>query len=735
MNTKDQDKKRHTSNFPCPVCGGYKELPKGKKERCWGFTSEDGEWCHCTREEYAGPITINPESEAYAHKLNGPCNCGETHNQTQEQTNFSSRSSVVNTTEWIYRDEDRKPYLKVKRLDFEDGGKTYFPLTLINGKWTKGYNKKKPILYHLPEIIESDPNEPIYIAEGEKCVEALRKNGFVASCNPGGAGGSWKDYFSKHLSGRRCILLPDNDEAGENHVQKVAKSLDGKAALIRILKLPNLPKKGDVYDWFQNGGTAEELRQLAENTPEWERPPEPENSPDQPANGLSLRSDLTELGNAERFVKQHGENVRYCHAWKSWLVWNGNVWIVDDSEWAKKLMVDTIKKLYEEAAQTNDENLRIALANHARKSERCTVIKASLQLAEFQNGIPITPDELDSNPMLLTVKNGTINLETREFYPSRRKDFITKVAPVEHDENATCPRFKDFLYEIFDGDYKIIDFVQRAMGYSLTGDISEHCMFIPHGTGRNGKSTLIEIFSELMGDYALTTPVETLLLSRNGNSIPNDVARLKGARFVSAAESAEDRRLNEARIKSLTGGDKSSARFMRGEWFDFKPELKLWLSTNNKPVIKESEKAIWSRIRLIPFDQCFEGNEADKNLLQKLRGELPGILNWALDGLDEWRHRGGLEPPEKVMKAVEDYRNEMDTLTPFFEDCCIEGKEYKVSSKDLYAEYKQYCEESGEKPISQTKFGKRLRERGYWDKRTNTTRFWHGVALRYENEE
>jgi putative DNA primase/helicase len=249
-----------------------------------------------------------------------------------------------------------------------------------------------------------------------------------------------------------------------------------------------------------------------------------------------------------------------------------------------------------------------------------------------------------------------------------------------------------------------------------------------HGTGANGKSTLLETLSTLLGDYAETTRAETLLIKTYDGGIPNDVAALKGARFVSTSETEEGKRLAEALVKAITGGDTLSARFMRGEFFKFKPSFKLWLASNHKPVIRGTDHAIWDRIRLVPFNVRIPEDEQDKDLPHKLQAELAGILAWAVRGCLDWQHRG-LGMPQEIAAATESYRSEMDVLAAFIADCCIMAEGARVTAKDLYGAYRSWCEDAGEKPVSQKALGTRLEEKTFRPGRTKTGRFWIGIGL------
>ena len=329
-----------------------------------------------------------------------------------------------------------------------------------------------------------------------------------------------------------------------------------------------------------------------------------------------------------------------------------------------------------------------------------------------QSAIPILPAELDTDPWLFNCQNGTLGLmNTGELRPHQREDFITNTCLVDYGPSAEAPTWKAFLNRIMAGNQNLIAFLQRAAGMSLTGITSERVMFILYGTGANGKTTFLEALRGVLGDYALRTPTETLLAKRDG-AIPCDVARLRGARFVTASEAEQDKKLAESLIKDLTGGDTVSARFLHGEWFDFKPECKLWLATNHKPVIKGTEPAIWDRIRLIPFNVTIPEGERNPKLLDLLLAEAPGILNWLVKGCLAWQHEG-LGTPDEVKKATGGYRLEMDVLGTFLAEMTIDKPEATVEASSLYESYRSWCQGNSEETITGTAFGRAMGEKGY----------------------
>ena len=382
--------------------------------------------------------------------------------------------------------------------------------------------------------------------------------------------------------------------------------------------------------------------------------------------------------------------------------------------------------IYAEASRAADEDIRKRIAKHAMASESAHKLRAMLEMASSEPGIPVLPDQLDRDPWQLNVYNGTVNLRTGALEPHRADHLITKLAPVSYDPDADCPLWLSFLDRVMDGDRDLIGFLQRAVGYSLTADTGEQCFFILHGSGANGKTTFLQAISALLGDYALQTPTDTLLI-RRGGGIPNDLARLRGARLVTAIEADEGRRLAEALVKQVTGGDKVTARFLHAEFFEFVPEFKLWLGTNHKPAIRGTDWAIWRRIRLVPFNVTIPPEEQDHQLGQRLLAELDGILAWAVQGCLDWQ-REGLNPPPAVVNATAAYRDESDPLGTFLEDCCILDDNARAQAGPLYDTYRQWCKSNGEDAVTSRRFSRQLDERGF-DKVTERHRYYLGIGL------
>jgi putative DNA primase/helicase len=308
----------------------------------------------------------------------------------------------------------------------------------------------------------------------------------------------------------------------------------------------------------------------------------------------------------------------------------------------------------------------------------------------------------------------------------------TKLSPVAYDPAATASKWMAFLDRIFDGDASLIGFVQKAVGYSLTGDVSEQCLFLLHGSGANGKSVFLKTLTAMLADYGQTTRTETWMTKRPGG-VSNDVAALRGARFVSAVETDDGQRLAEGTVKALTGGDAVRARFLFQESFEFQPQFKIWLAANHKPEIRGTDHAIWRRIRLVPFNVTIPALERNAHLDAELRSELPGVLAWAVEGCLAWQ-REGLGEPLAVKEATADYKDEMDALAEFFVDRCEVGEHYQATAGELFAAYESWCQSNGEPKQSQKWLGLQLKERGFEQSKSKHSRFWKGIGLiRHEN--
>ncbi|MCE5200821.1 MAG: phage/plasmid primase, P4 family [Armatimonadota bacterium] len=415
----------------------------------------------------------------------------------------------------------------------------------------------------------------------------------------------------------------------------------------------------------------------------------------------------TDLGNAERFLARHGNDLLYCPAFGKWFVWDNTRWAEDETGKVVQRAALTVRKMLDEAQTLVDEAAQRRLIKYARASESNSKIYAMLSLARAWLGIG--SDELDSDPWLLNCKNGILDLRNCELLPHRQDNYITKLAPWDYDPAAECPTWLKFLDSIFQGNQHIIGYIQRAVGYALTGVIREQCLFFLHGVGSNGKSTFLNVIQDVLGDYAKDTPTESLMIKQN-DGISNDIARLRGARFVTAVEAEADKRMAESLVKRLTGGDTITARFMRQEFFQFRGTFKIFLAANHKPGVRGTDDGIWRRIKMIPFLVRIPDDQQDATLPDRLRDEAEGILAWAVRGCQIWQKQG-LGEPEEVRAATAEYRDEMDFLGPFITDRCVLQATQSIKASDLYKEYLDYCDVNKDKPLSSTKFGRMMMDR------------------------
>jgi putative DNA primase/helicase len=420
---------------------------------------------------------------------------------------------------------------------------------------------------------------------------------------------------------------------------------------------------------------------------------------------------FTDSGNGEAFAYLHGQSVRYDHRRKRWLLWSGHRWQLDQAGEVERLAKQTARERLAAAAEIDDVDTRKRAASWAIQSENDSRRRAMLRAAQSENPIADSVENWDADDWLVGCENGVVDLRSGELREGKPDDRMTMTTGQRYDPKAEAPRWLGFLKEVFD-DPDTIDFVQRAAGYTLSGDTSEQVIFVCHGGGANGKSKFLSALRSAFGDYAANIPFATLESSdRPGGT--NDVAAIVNRRLVTASETSKSARLNEARVKALTGQDAITARFLYAEFFTFEPKAKIWLGVNHKPRVSDDSFGFWRRIRLIPFTRTFGPDQADLRLGDVLKAEADGILAWAVQGCLKWQAEG-LRPPKSVHDATEAYRVESDPLANFFEERCVIEPNAQATASDLYKAYLACCEEYGEKrPMTANGFGRRLTERGF----------------------
>ncbi len=463
----------------------------------------------------------------------------------------------------------------------------------------------------------------------------------------------------------------------------------------------------------------------------------------------------TDMGNARRFALQHQHAIRYVAAW-GWVAWDGRRWQQDATGAAMRLARETVHQLFREAQASNGTATALmrraeeAAAAHdgwgaeaaqraaadaqrtarrgmdwAIKSQSRPRLESLLALARSEPELAAQPDDFDRSPWLLNVLNGTLDLRSRELRPHDPAGMITRLAPANYDPAATCPTWLAFLERV-QPDSAVRAFLQRSIGYSLTGLVSEQVFWFLYGTGANGKSVFAGVLCALLGDYGMKVRAETLMRRMN-DSIPEEIAAMAGRRFALASELGEGQQLNESLIKDLTGGDRMRARYLHHNSFEYEPQAKIWMFGNHKPLVTGSDLGIWRRPRLVPFAVSIPAVERDAALLDKLLAELDGILVWAVEGCRQWQAEG-LNTPAAVNVATAEFRSESDLIGRFLAECTA-ADDGMISAHALYLVYRAWSENEGHKPMSNTALGRKLSERGLHKVRTAAGNHYTGLRM------
>jgi putative DNA primase/helicase len=418
---------------------------------------------------------------------------------------------------------------------------------------------------------------------------------------------------------------------------------------------------------------------------------------------------------ALRFAARHADDLRFVAAWNRWLVWDGKHWQFEDTlrawDFARQICRDA-------AAQCNK-------ATEASGITSAKTVYAVERLARSDRRLAATIDQWDTDPWHLNTPQGVIDLTTGRARPHIPEDYFTKMTAV--GPGGDCPRFLAFLERITGGDSELVAYIQRVLGYGLTGLTREHALFFGYGTGANGKSVLLSTVAGILGDYHKTAPIETFTAS-NADRHPTDLASLRGARLVTATETEEGRRWAESRIKQLTGGDTVAARFMRQDFFEYRPAFKLVIAGNHKPSLRSVDEAIRRRFHLIPFAVTIPPEERDANLADKLKDEWPGILAWMIEGCLEWQTEG-LQPPVAVIEATDAYLTAEDAMAAWLDEKCERNPNTWTSSTLLFGSWSAWATAAGEIIGSQKKLSQKLEDRGFTKKDTNKAKGFIGLNL------
>jgi putative DNA primase/helicase len=445
---------------------------------------------------------------------------------------------------------------------------------------------------------------------------------------------------------------------------------------------------------------------------------------------------LSDLYHARRLIEFHGRHIRHCSKLGGFFVWNGQRWTPDEAGQVWRWTIQTAALAYNADFTDATNNERVRLNKWVVRAETCGRVEKTLKQLQSQPEIVATPDDFDCDPWLFNVNNGTIDLRTGQLRERRPEDLLTKVTPVNFDPACPPPdRWIRFLNEIFGGNHNLIDFIQRACGYALTGSVAEQKIFFllgtaslgtaSHGSGANGKTTFLETLMFIMGDNARRLPPELLFNTRR-HTQPAAFDDLKGCRLAAITEVEFNKSFVEPALKKLAGGERLAVRRARHDSFEFEPTHKLFICGNHIPTIRSTDHALWKNIALIPLNVAIPEERQDRDLSQKLRTEAAGILNWLVTGCLEWQ-KNGLIYPAEVTDATRAYRSDMDVVGAFLADRCVLDPNARVHSTDLYSSYSHWCEKNDERPISPRSLGLRLKELGFKHERTASYRIWLGL--------
>ena len=630
------------------------------------------------------------------------------------------------------------PAFYVARYNGSDSGKKIiYPIY-----WTGSVFKKG-----LPSSIKNRPlalfdkDKTVVVVEGEKCMERARAAMPAYSWTTwhGGAG-AVKKIDLHDLAGCDVVIWPDNDEPGARAADHIMNILGNACRSLRRIDVPyGKPKGWDVADAIEEGENVnlilEEAVIVDSGTPDEVQSVdsigiEPRRAAARP---------YTDLGNAERFCDIWGHSLRYNLEKNKWLIWMGGRWKDGD----QTIVTPMVKHAIRSIAIEDDRKESVFWA---RKSESSKSIGAMLSLAQKERGVPVHEYDLDRDPFIMNCPNGMVDLRSGKLLEPEQERLCTKVTKCNYVPGTDAPLWRKFLEETFMEDPGLLNFIQRWIGYSLTADTSAQTFAIFYGIGANGKSTLVETVRKVAGDYVRIAPPDTFIQKQAGG-VPNDIAALRGARMVLTTETEANARLAESKVKSMTGGEEISARYMRGEFFEFTPTWKIIISTNHKPRISGGDYGIWRRVALVPFDNVVPPDKQDPRLMSKLAEEAEGILAWAVAGARMWFQDGGgrvgLQVPQAVYENTQEYREDEDVIGRFILEGCMKADEIRSgvqnrrlvksssSATEVLYSFRAWAEKEGESglaKISSNAMGRALRERGYNPDRTSSGKRYEGIV-------
>lgn len=443
------------------------------------------------------------------------------------------------------------------------------------------------------------------------------------------------------------------------------------------------------------------------------------------------RYSYDDTGNAERLKDLFGENIRFNYTSKSWMYYDGKRWRNDDTGRMKILTDKVVNNMKNEKLFVTEgidqEDMEKYRYRHWKDSRNHN--KKVNMMKECEHLLPVTNETFDNDFNLFNVQNGFINLKAGQLNDHERNNYFTKISNIEYTDKADCPKWDEFLDDIFLGNQELVRFIQRAVGYSLSGYTSEQVLFVLYGNGRNGKSVFLDILNEVFGNYATNIQPQAIMATKMGkDSGPTpEIAKLDGARLVTTTEPNEGERFDEGLLKQLTGGDRVSARRLHENEFEFTPQFKLWMATNHKPYVRGRDEGIWRRFVIIPFDKQIPLHEIDRDLTKKLKRELPAIMRWCVDGFLEWQ-RIGLSEPAIIKEQRDEYRVEMDSTEAFIEECCNVDDTKYVKTSELFKAYDHWAKENNQYRMSNKKFRSEMEKK--FNTKKSSYEYYQGIEVK-----
>jgi putative DNA primase/helicase len=623
------------------------------------------------------------------------------------------------------------------------------------GGWVWSMKGVKLLPYRLPDIAAcvASGHTRLLVVIGENDADRLWDEGIAATTNIGGRG-KWSPTLAKQLRDvgvQRVVIIPDNHQPGFQHAEQVASKCKLAGLSVSILMLQGLPPRGGVSAWFDQGHTVQELVTLLEQqpyvlAPGASTPPAPSPvaampqqllTPDQVVGADGTIYNKTDLGAAEAFRDRCHERVRYDHQREEWLVWNGHYWKPDANEQVYNLAYEHVRAWQSEALGFGDFGLKERVTKFTLQMEKGGLTDAFVKVARRLPPISIAGGNWDTNPMVLGCPNGIVDLTTGQLREGRRDDLVTKQVGVAYDPFAVCPRWEQFMREVFEDDVPLMHFVHKALGYSMTGDMREQVFFLLLGTGSNGKSIFLDTLERIWGTYGMRASMQIFV--GDDDKEKYHMADLAGSRFVFAAETKPNVRWKEHNIKNYTGGETQRGEHKFGHPFTFKPTGKIWLGMNHQPKVGDDSYGFWRRVRLIPFNRTFTGATADPLLSETLKAEAAGILRWVVQGALLWQQEG-LHAPTSVMAATDAYQQSEDPLTEFLMERTVHDQSVKhVRTKFtvLFAAYQAWADKEGihkNDRLTRRVFGSNLKKWFQADE-AQGRREYVGVQLKPEERE